>query len=302
MRDERRDGFAREFPTRKTFRFVVRLHLRDEFRVTTLRLENGDDADFLALGVPADEAMGQMFFLRAMTVLRSLDRMLLNQNPFVAAIFERLDVLVGGVGMIRQRHLRRRKTTHATQRFQTEDAREVILKRFDVQTKILRWRGRRDGMTPRHTEPFDGVTIAFITSDALESVEHVVQPHVTHPVEQRAGVFEHHARLFAFVNQLRHELTNAFVAPVKHAGVVIIADARIVHHVFEITDDISGREIVSASGNERLVHVERDGARAVDAAKINTTRGLTPLPITQGFLDQCFVTAKVREMLDVFRD
>ena len=177
-------------------------------------------------------------------------------------------------------------------RFQSKDGREVMLPRADVQAEILHRRRRRDGVAPRHAEPFDRVAITRVAGDALEVVEHVVQAHLAHPVEQRARILEHHARLFALVNQLRDELAHALVAPVEHRGVVIVADARVVHHVLEIADDLRGLQVRAAGGNQRLVHVQGDGTGAVDILKINA-RGVGS---GAGNCERCFRAANVREI------
>ena len=103
----------------------------------------------------------------------------------------------------------------------------------------------------------------------LQVVEHVVQAHLAQAVQQGAGVFQHHARLLALVHQLRDELAHALVAPVEDRGVVVVADARVVHHVLEVADDLGGAQVAAAGRDQRLVHVQGDGERALDAAEVN---------------------------------
>ena len=42
-------------------------------------------------------------------------------------------------------------------------------------------------------------------------------------MKKRAGVFEHDPRLFAFINQLRNEVADAFVALLEDPSVVVVA-------------------------------------------------------------------------------
>jgi hypothetical protein len=131
-----------------------------------------------------------------------------------------------------------------------------------------------------------------------------VQAHVPQAVEERAGIFEHHAGLPALVNQLRDELAHALVAPVKDGGVVVVADARVVHHVLEIADDVGGLQAAAAGRNQRLVHVQRDGAGALDAAKVHAAlrqKHRAPGALGEGLFKEGFRPAQVGQPIEVFR-
>ena len=142
-----------------------------------------------------------------------------------------------------------------------------------------------------------------LASDALQVVEHVVQAHALQAVEQRPAVFKHHARLFAFVNQLRDELARALVAPMKDRSVVIIPDAWVVHHVLQVANNFGGGQIAAFGWNERLVHVERVGERAADAFEINPGLGQENALAAAGSnhrIDLLFRATKVRQPANGF--
>ena len=100
-------------------------------------------------------------------------------------------------------------------------------------------------------------------------VEDVVEPHLPQAVKQRAGVVQHDARLLALADQLRNEFAHALVAPVKHGGVVVVADSGVVHHVLQIADDGGGAQVIAAGRDQRLMHVQRDGGGAANPAEID---------------------------------
>src|SRR5258707_413517 len=67
--------------------------------------------------------------------------------------------------------------------------------------------------------------------------------------------------------------THWFVAPMENRGVVIVPDPRIIHHVFEIANDLGSGKVVSPCWNERLMHVQCNRERAINPAKIDATFG-----------------------------
>ena len=75
--------------------------------------------------------------------------------------------------------------------------------------------------------------------------------------------------MFALVHQLRDELTHPLVAPNEHRRVMVVADARVIHHVPEVADDFGRGQIVTTRRNQRLVHVQRSRKSVVDVAEIN---------------------------------
>ena len=125
-------------------------------------------------------------------------------------------------------------------------------------------------MSPRGTQPFDRAPVLGITGDGLQAIDDIFEAHGAQPVQKSAGIIQHHARILAFVNQLGKEFAHAFVAPVKDRGIVVIADAGVVHHVFQVADHRGGSQIGTARGNQRLVHVERATKSAADAAKVDS--------------------------------
>jgi hypothetical protein len=159
------------------------------------------------------------------------NRVFLDQHPLIAAILQRFDELISGIRVIRQRHFGRRKTFHPAQGFQTKDSPKMLLPCGHMKPIILHRRGRRDRMTPRASQPFNGGAILRFAGDALQIVEYVIRPHLTQAVQQRPGVFQHDPRLPAFGDQLRNQFAHPFVAPEKDRRVVIIADSLVIHHV-----------------------------------------------------------------------
>ncbi len=92
-------------------------------------------------------------------------------------------------------------------------------------------------------------------------------------MKQRAGIVEHHPRLFAFVDEVRNELAHALVAPVEDRRVVVVADTLVLHHVLQIADDRGGVKIGAAGRYQRLVHVQGDGSGAEMRPKSATILG-----------------------------
>jgi hypothetical protein len=85
---------------------------------------------------------------------------------------------------------------------------------------------------------------------------------------------------------------------------MVIANAGIIHHVFQVADDFGGGEVAASGGDQRLVHVQRDGKRAADFSEIYPAVGLKnrfrAIRARCGF-DAIVQTADVREMIGVFR-
>jgi len=110
--------------------------------------------------------------------------------------------------------------------------------------------------------------VVRVQGDRFETVEDLVCPHLSQAVQQGPGIFQHHAGLLAFVHQLGNELAHPLVAPQKDRRVVVVPDLLVVHHVLQVANNFRSAEIAATRRNERLVHVQRDGACAPDAPKI----------------------------------
>ena len=54
----------------------------------------------------------------------------------------------------------------------------------------------------------------------------------------------------------------------KDRCIVVVADAGVIHHVLQIADHFGGAKIGAARRDQRLVHVQGNGKRAIDASKI----------------------------------
>lgn len=64
-------------------------------------------------------------------------------------------------------------------------------------------------------------------------------------------------------------MNHALITPPEDWCVVVIPDLLVFHHVLQITDDGRSPEIRTASGNQRLVHVQRYGSGAPDSAEVD---------------------------------
>jgi hypothetical protein len=122
-------------------------------------------------------------------------------------------------------------------------------------------------------------------------------------VEERAGVFQHNARLLALLDELRDKLAQALVAPVKHRRVVVVPDVLVVHHMFEVADHIGGAQVVTPGGDEGLVHVQGVGAAAPNISEIKPAPGQVdglPLVLVHSRLNRRFRAGDIRHAFDIF--
>ncbi|CDI02151.1 hypothetical protein BN873_260007 [Candidatus Competibacter denitrificans Run_A_D11] len=180
----------------------------------------------------------------------------------------------------------------------------MMLPSLDVQPEILGWRRRCHRMAPRTSQPLHRPPVSRIARCILEGVEHIVQPHRPQAVEQGAGILQHHPRLLALVNQLRDKFAYPLVAPVKNRRIVIIANALVIHHVLEVADNGRRGQVAATCGNQGLVHVQSDGTRRADTPEIDPTlrqENRLAAASAQGFFDQMFRTANVRQSIDILR-
>lgn len=128
-------------------------------------------------------------------------------------------------------------------------------------------------MAPGRSQPLYRAAIIWIAGDGLEVIDDIIQPHGSQAVEQAARVVKHDTGLFAFVDQLGNELTQAFVTSVEDRGIMVVADIRVIHHVFQIADDGGRPQVGSTSRDQWLVHVQCDAEGAAHAAKIDAGLG-----------------------------
>src|SRR5438046_8909666 len=85
----------------------------------------------------------------------ALDSVLLHKNPAVTGVFERPYELVENIGMIRQRHLRRRKSSDAAQRIEAENGGEMMLAGGNVEAEVLHRSRGRNCVTRGCAKPLD---------------------------------------------------------------------------------------------------------------------------------------------------
>ncbi len=174
----------------------------------------------------------------------------------------------------------------------------MVLPRAHVQPEVLHRRRRRDGMAPRRAQPFDAAPVLRRAGDAAQAVDHLIGAHQPQPVEQGAGVFEHHARLEALSDQCGDELAHARIAMAEHRRVVVVADLGMLGHELQVADQRCGAQVAAAGRYERLVHVQRDRTGAAEPVEVDPAVGEEHGPVARlghGALDEGFGTAEVRQ-------
>jgi len=180
----------------------------------------------------------------------------------------------------------------------------MMLPGLDMQAEVLRGRRGRYGMTPGTAEPFHAPPIVRIAGRIFQGVEDIVQTHIAQTVKQGAGIFQHHPRFLALMDELRDKFADPLVAPMKTGGIVIVANPLVIHHVLEVADHPRRLQVMAPGGNQRLVHVQGDRAGCTDSAEFNPAIGQEGRPVVtgaQGLVNQRFGAANIRQAIDVFR-
>jgi len=212
--------------------------------------------------VPGDEAPRQVPLSQPGAV-ELLDGVLLDEQPLVAGIPQRLHVRVAHVRVVRQVHLRRRESAHPAHRLPSEERREMVLPGPDLELDVRDRRRRDDRMAPAGPQPFDGRPVPVVERDRFQVVQDIAPPHLAESEEQLPGVVEHDARPLAAVHQSADEVGDARVAGRVHRRVVVPVDVLPIHHVLEVADHGRGAEVALVQ-HDRLVHVKRDGEPRLD--------------------------------------
>src|SRR5262245_22585324 len=140
-----------------------------------------------------------------------------------------------------------------------------------MQPEILHWRRRSHAVTPTCPEPLHGAPVSGIERNALQIVENVIQAHRPQAVQKHTGVIEHHGGMLAFMNELRNKVAHAFVTPMEHGRVVIVADALVVHHVFEVADERRRAHVAASCWYQRLMHMKGHRKSAPNPREIDRT-------------------------------
>ena len=213
--------------------------------------------------------MGQVGALGVAAIVRLLDRVLLDQDPLIAAVTQGLDEFVGDVRVVGQGHLAGGEAADPLQGLPAEEGGEVVLPSTHVQPVILHRGGGGDGMAPGHAQPFHRPVEVRVAGDAFEGVEDVVPAHLAQAMKEGARVFQHDPRRLALGDELGDELAHALVAPGEDRGVVVVANALVFHHVLEVADDGGGAQVMAPRRDQGLVHVQGDGAGGAGLAKID---------------------------------
>ncbi len=204
-------------------------------------------------------------------VVPPLDRVFLHQNPRIATVVERADELVGDVRVVGQRHFRGREAAHPRHSIEAEEGGKVVLPGAHMQPEILRRRRWRNRVAPWASKPLDCALVLGTAGQWAKAVENIARPHLSQSIEQGAGVFEHHPRFLALFKKLRHEIAHPLIAAKENAGVVVVADSRVFHHVLQVADDLGAAQDFAARRDQRLVHVQGDRTGAANVVERNTT-------------------------------
>ena len=89
------------------------------------------------MAVAGDQAVGLIFLLLTQWfALKCFNAVLLHQQPAVAVVLQRRNKGMQRVGMVRQVHLRWRKTPHPLQCLAAEQISELVLPGTDLQLQI----------------------------------------------------------------------------------------------------------------------------------------------------------------------
>jgi hypothetical protein len=85
---------------------------------------------------------------------------------------------------------------------------------------------------------------------------------------------------------------------------VIVAHLRVRQHVLQVTDDRRGGQVVAAGGDQRLMHVQRDGRGAAQTSEVDAALGQQrrSRPGALRLLDERFGAAEVGEPVDALRE
>jgi hypothetical protein len=180
----------------------------------------------------------------------------------------------------------------------------MVLPGAHMQAKVLHRRRGCHRVAPGRPEPLDGAAQCGLAGDALEAVDHIVGPQHAQPVQQRARVLEHDARLAAFGEQRRDELAHARIAVPEDGRIVVVAHARMLEHVLQVADECGRAQLGTAGRDQRLVHVQCHRAGAADAVEADAAlrqkhRGIAHA--SDRALDQRLGTAQVGQVVDGLR-
>jgi hypothetical protein len=157
-------------------------------------------------------------------------------------------------------------------------------------------------MAPGAAQPLHGMPHIRVAGKRPQRIQHVVQSRAPQPVQQRARVLQHDPRLAALGQQLGDELAHPLVAPLEHRRVVVVAEVGMLQHPLQVADRGRRAQVRSPRRDQRLVHVQRDRERAVDAGDVHRPRTdeyrLAPTSSDRR-LDRLFPTAQVRQTVDI---
>ena len=160
--------------------------------IAAFGLDQANDAGLFRpvnFGIQAD---WEYAAIRSPAVVRALYGMFLDNHIEVAAVFDRFHEVVSHVRVIGESHLRGHEPAHPAQRLLPKNGAKMMLPGPDIQAKIARRRGGRDGVAPRSAQPFHTSSIARVAGDGPQGVDHIVGPHLAKPMEQRAREVDHY--------------------------------------------------------------------------------------------------------------
>jgi len=85
---------------------------------------------------------------------------------------------------------------------------------------------------------------------------------------------------------------------------VVIADARGLHHVLQVADDSRGAQVIPTRGDQRLMHVQPHGTGGSHSREVDIARLPVQGPVRcagQAVPDQVLVVRPGRQPVDLFR-
>jgi hypothetical protein len=170
-----------------------------------------------------------------------------------------------------------------------------------MQPVVLQRGGGRDGVPPRAAQPLHGLPQVGVAGQRSEGIEDIVQACAPQSVQQGAGILQHDPRLAALGEQPWDELPHPLVAPVEHRGVMVVAQVGMLQHPLQVAHDRGSAQVGAVGRDQRLVHVQSDRERAVDAGDVHrgSTKEHRPCPPGDRRLDRLLRTAQVRQVVNV---
>src|SRR5262245_46373142 len=109
--------------------------------------------------------------------------------------------------------------------------------------------------------------------------------------------------MLALMNELRNKVAHALVAPMEHRRVVIVADALVVHHVFEVANERRRVQVASPCRYQRLMHMKGNRKSAPNPREIHSAiRKTVGTRASHRLGYAIFRSTNVGQSVDILRD